>query len=66
MLDTVLFARDKFLRPETGIMLPDKAVLYMCAIEDGEYKADKVRSEERNKERKEVCVRERQMERVRE
>ena len=23
-------------------MLPDKAVLYMCAIEDGEYKADKV------------------------
>ena len=44
MLDTVLFARDKFLRPETGIMLPDKAVLYMCAIEDGEYKADKVRS----------------------
>ena len=43
MLDTVLFARDKFLRPETGLMLPDKAVLYMCAIEDGEYKADKVR-----------------------
>jgi hypothetical protein len=42
MLDTVLFARDKFLRPITGIMLPDKAVLYMCAIEDGEYKADKV------------------------
>ena len=42
MLDTVLFARDKFLRPETGIMLPDKAVLYICAIEDGEYKADKV------------------------
>ena len=44
MLDTVLFARDKFLRPETGLMLPDKAVLYMCAIEDGEYKADKVRN----------------------
>lgn len=42
MLDTVLFARDKFLRPLTGIMLPDKAVLYMCAIEDAEYKADKV------------------------
>ena len=44
MLDTVLFARDKFLRPVTGLMLPDKAVLYMCAIEDGEYKADKVRT----------------------
>lgn len=44
MLDTVLFARDKFLRPVTGLMLPDKAVLYMCAIEDGEYKADKVRA----------------------
>jgi len=42
MLDTVLFARDKFLRPVTGIMLPDKAVLYMCGIEDGHYKSDKI------------------------
>lgn len=42
MLDTVLFARDKYLRPETGIMLPDKAVLYMCAIEDAQYKREKV------------------------
>mmetsp|Transcript_29368 Transcript_29368/g.28092 ORF Transcript_29368/g.28092 Transcript_29368/m.28092 type:complete len:373 (-) Transcript_29368:50-1168(-) len=42
MLDTVLYARDKYLRPETGIMLPDKAVLYICAIEDGEYKSDKI------------------------
>jgi protein arginine N-methyltransferase 1 len=42
MLDTVLFARDKFLRPTTGIMLPDKAVLYMCGIEDGHYKSDKI------------------------
>lgn len=25
MLDTVLYARDKYLRPETGILLPDKA-----------------------------------------
>lgn len=44
MLDTVLYARDKYLRPESGIMLPDKAVLYMCAIEDGQYKAEKVLS----------------------
>ena len=42
MLDTVLYARDKFLRPETGIMLPDKAVLFICAIEDAEYRRDKV------------------------
>jgi protein arginine N-methyltransferase 1 len=42
MLDTVLFARDKFLRPITGIMLPDKAVLYMCGIEDAHYKSDKI------------------------
>lgn len=42
MLDTVLYARDKYLRPETGIIMPDKAVLYMCAIEDGEYKTEKV------------------------
>jgi protein arginine N-methyltransferase 1 len=42
MLDTVLYARDKYLRPETGILLPDKAVLYVCAIEDGEYRSDKI------------------------
>lgn len=42
MLETVLYARDRYLRPETGIMLPDKAVLYMCAIEDGQYKREKV------------------------
>jgi protein arginine N-methyltransferase 1 len=42
MLDTVLFARDKYLRPGSGIMLPDKAVLYLCGIEDEQYKAEKV------------------------
>lgn len=42
MLDTVLYARDKFLRPETGVMLPDKAALYLCGIEDGEYKSEKI------------------------
>lgn len=42
MLDTVLYARDKYLRPDTGIMLPDKAVLYICGIEDEEYRHEKV------------------------
>eukprot|EP01041_Mallomonas_annulata_P008653 gene8653-17851_t len=41
MLDTVLYARDKYLRPG-GIILPDKAVLYMCAIEDSDYKKEKI------------------------
>lgn len=34
MLDTVLFARDKWLIPNNGIVFPDKAVLYLTAIED--------------------------------
>ena len=33
MLDTVLWARDKWLR-EGGLMFPDKATLYVCGIED--------------------------------
>ena len=37
MLDTVLFARDKWLVPN-GLMLPNVASLYVCGIEDGEYK----------------------------
>ena len=42
MLETVLFARDKWLRKETGIIMPDKAVLYITAIEDGAYMNDKI------------------------
>lgn len=42
MLDTVLYARDKYLNRETGIIMPDKAVLYLTAIEDGAYKSDKI------------------------
>lgn len=41
MLDTVIFARDKWLVPN-GVILPDKAVLYMCAVEDGQYKHDRI------------------------
>ncbi len=37
MLDTVIYARDKWLVPG-GIVMPDKATLSLCAIEDGEYK----------------------------
>lgn len=41
MLDTVLFARDKWLKPD-GLMFPDKATLYLCAIEDAQYKSEKI------------------------
>ncbi|KUF95291.1 hypothetical protein AM588_10005594 [Phytophthora nicotianae] len=41
MLDTVLYARDKYL-VSGGLMFPDHATLYIGAIEDGEYKAEKL------------------------
>ncbi|XP_038981366.1 probable protein arginine N-methyltransferase 1 isoform X2 [Phoenix dactylifera] len=41
MLNTVLYARDKWLIND-GIVLPDKASLYLTAIEDAEYKEDKI------------------------
>ncbi|KAL0758464.1 hypothetical protein Bca101_074614 [Brassica carinata] len=41
MLDTVLYARNKWL-VDGGIVLPDKASLYLTAIEDAHYKEDKV------------------------
>jgi len=34
MLDTVLWARDKYLKPD-GKMLPDRAKIFLAAIEDG-------------------------------
>jgi hypothetical protein len=37
----VLAARDKYLVPG-GLMLPDKATLYLAAIEDGDYKEEKL------------------------
>ncbi len=36
-----LFSRDKWLAP-TGLMFPDKATLYVTAIEDRQYKDDKI------------------------
>ncbi|CAL5438101.1 unnamed protein product [Camellia sinensis] len=41
MLNTVLYARDKWL-VSNGVVLPDKASLYLTAIEDAEYKEDKI------------------------
>lgn len=41
MLNTVLYARDKWL-VEGGLVLPDKASLHLTAIEDAEYKDDKI------------------------
>jgi len=39
MLDSVLWARDAYLNKETGKMLPDRAQVFVAAIEDGAYKA---------------------------
>ena len=43
MLDTVLWARDKYLRKDgQGLIFPDKATIFMAGIEDGEYKDEKI------------------------
>lgn len=41
MLDSVLWARDKYLNKDGGKMLPDKAIMYVAAIEDSDYKNQK-------------------------
>jgi protein arginine N-methyltransferase 1 len=41
MLDSVLLARDKWL-VSGGLMFPDLARLYICAIEDSQYRAEKL------------------------
>ncbi|KAH0473381.1 MAG: hypothetical protein KVP17_005015 [Porospora cf. gigantea B] len=41
MLDTVIFCRDKWLR-QGGLLFPDRATLHVAAIEDGEYKREKL------------------------
>ncbi|KAF2115856.1 S-adenosyl-L-methionine-dependent methyltransferase [Lophiotrema nucula] len=41
MLDTVLFARDKYLNKD-GLIFPDKATIFLAGIEDGEYKEEKI------------------------
>jgi type I protein arginine methyltransferase len=44
MLDTVLLARDKYLKPG-GLIFPDSASLYLAAIEDQDYKEEKINCE---------------------
>ena len=41
MLDTVLFARDKWLSKE-GILLPDRAVIYLAGVDDEQYRDRKL------------------------
>lgn len=41
MLDTVLLARDKYLA-QGGLIFPDTATIYLAAIEDEEYKEEKI------------------------
>lgn len=41
MLETVLWARDKYLVPG-GLLFPDKATMNIAAIEDAEYKDSKI------------------------
>ena len=41
MLDTVLYARDRFLAP-SGVILPDSCSLYMTLLEDSEYRHNKL------------------------
>lgn len=44
MLDTVLLARDKYLKPG-GLIFPDNASMYVAAIEDQDYKEEKINCE---------------------
>ncbi len=42
MLDTVLYARDKYLVKQGGLIFPDKATIFVAGIEDGDYKDEKI------------------------
>jgi SAM-dependent methyltransferase len=41
MLDTVIYCRDRWLKPD-GYMLPDRALLKITAIEDEQYRREKI------------------------
>jgi protein arginine N-methyltransferase 1 len=41
MLDTVLFARDKYLVKD-GLIFPDKAIMYVCGLEDAQGKEERL------------------------
>lgn len=42
MLDTVIYARDKWLKKGSGLLFPDRASLFLTAIEDRAYKNKKI------------------------
>lgn len=42
MLDSVLYARDKWLK-KNGLIFPDRAALYLVGIEDADYKDEKIK-----------------------
>lgn len=44
MLDTVLWARDRYLK-KGGLIFPDKATIFVAGIEDGDYKEEKINCE---------------------
>ncbi|KAK4342448.1 hypothetical protein RND71_038264 [Anisodus tanguticus] len=44
MLNTVLYSRDKWLVKD-GLVLPDKASFHLTAIEDADYKDEKIECE---------------------
>jgi len=41
MMDTVIYARDKWLKKD-GYLLPDRASISICGIEDEDYKEEKI------------------------
>lgn len=41
MINTVIYARNRWLKPD-GLIFPDRASLHVCAIEDRQYKDDKI------------------------
>lgn len=42
MLDTVLYARDKWLKEGEGMLFPDRCTLFVTSIEDRQYKDEKI------------------------
>jgi protein arginine N-methyltransferase 1 len=42
MLNSILYARDKWLNKKTGLLFPDKCQLYLCGIEDKTYRDEKI------------------------
>src|SRR5215211_4710136 len=41
MLDTVLYARDRYLAPG-GFLFPDRASMFLAGLEDAQYKEQKI------------------------